>query len=1628
MTVGDHLMKTDIFRQMSGVNGTGIKVGVISNGVTHYMDAVKTGDLPPDLTVVGSMGDGDEGTAMLEIIHDIAPGAKLYFTPVEGGIESFNDAVDKLVGVNCDIICDDVGWLTDPYFEDGQISDHLNNIFSKNPKLIYISAAGNQAQYHIQTSFQDGGGGWSLFSNKTGKNTELPLEVDPGGSVKIFLEWDDQFKSAKNVYDLYLVDPRTGDVVSKSPDIETGKSPPLAYIVYTNDGNETIPLVLKVKKAGSSEKKTLELFLSLSGARTDTSFLNPIDSIHGLTAAPEVISVAAASPLEIPVSEPFSSQGTITISYPKPEKRKKPDITGIDGVQVSGSGGFITPFYGTSAATPHIAGFIALVLSYDKNLSRKEIYNLLIKTADDLGQKGWDEVYGYGLPDGEKVYNYLSGLNIKISGTENKTNQPGESNTKKKLNQLENCPEGSEWNLQEQTCVLIPGRFEITNPVTISSPGVYDIGKDIESNREYAIRITSSDVRIEGNGHIVQSVPVQIGITPSKPQTGIYIGPDSDTRQITNVTVNNLVVSHSYEGIGVKNTEFYLLTNCVLNGNSRGIDVLESSSGIISGNKINNNGESGIELGDGSNFNTVEGNEVNKNLNGIVIRGGERNQLKENLCNSNYYDGILLTGNSQKTRVLNNTCENNGQGGISARNSNENTIEGNIADDNMWWGTSLYESSGNTLLLNKFFNNFRGINLFYADSNTIQGNILSNNIESAILFQPSGNNRVSENTIVNNEGEGIMIANGATSWQRNYIFDNYFLNKLNLFIENGAKPVYIWNLCPKPGTNIIGGLNISGNYWGTTDGQGYSQNCSDSNNDGFCDHSLVLSDSMKDEYPLSSKNQVIPSSLKNTDISPKPILQNEVRTILREGISHSFRYQKDEAIKSFQDVLKKEPQNTEALMYLSIFYSDIGSFKESIETIDKAIAIAPYSAELWNAKGNTLLLKMQNYEKAVLAYDEAIRINPYDINSISNKGFSLFNLGRYNDAIAEYNLANSINPKIADTWNKLGNAQLSTGNVSLAMASYDKSLELDPEFIFSWNNRGIALLEQGKYEEAVCSFGTALSLDPSYAAANLGRATALMALGRYNEAVEDYTSYLKFEPDSPAVSANLTLAKSKSDTSGGNQVSIDCKSGLSKLSKINNYNLEAIVSCPKSVDSDIFVTQSGKSTVMPAAQINKCAPAWLPVTKKATGTKKILVDLSHAERVKIDNKTAPSLDFEKNPRLFNWQSWADDMRKNGYSVDSIQNKSITEDTLAGYDLLIITQPDSTKDGIAYFTKNEIAAISNFVNSGNGLLLMGQQFMGGMNEEEYNSDYWSRYSYDLILNNLLMELKLPMRFTSGNTGDYPYDLIVSDNPIIQIKNELPDIWISTDNLKNNSTIKFASFHANSISSNGGQDIAKGDNSVYTTPRNNNFSPVISPKKSQPVLIASSRSGCGLVVLYGDPSAWQTENYNGIIYANSNYNEKEVAQSLVKLLTSNDILCEYSVERGCDENLIKPKKTPEGSFTAVNTVNSDKTKNFIQITTNPVAAVKTKSRMVAANPTLLFDVVPSTEVKYQIVAAVTTESRMVAANPTLLFDVVPSTEVKYQIVAAVTTESRVVAAKPISFSLLPLDDGRMVRRTI
>jgi len=427
ITEGDAIHNTEIVRNAYGLDGTGINIGVISDGVDSRSSAQLSGDLPPDglgLTVVSNTQGGDEGTALLEIIYDMVPGANLFFHDYGTDITEFNAAIDNLVDEECDIICDDVGFLFEPFFEDGTIASHISSVITSND-IIYVSACGNSGGSHHQADFyplssfvvnHDFSLGTSPDDNYMYAN--IPANQD----LIVIFQWNEFFGASGENYNLGLFSFDDEAYVQVSIDVQDGDDDPLEYLFYTpTTSGDTDDYAIVIQKADESvEDKIVELYIYPYGTASNYSNNNiPDDGIFGHPAVEEVVSVGAIDQATPGTIEYFSSWGPSTIEFPTTEIRQTPKIVGVDGNVISGAGGFgywdgtNYRFYGTSASAPHIVAVLAQAWSYDLMQTGDDVRQLLYDWPVDLGAAGYDNIFGYGRGDALNIFD--NALPVELS-------------------------------------------------------------------------------------------------------------------------------------------------------------------------------------------------------------------------------------------------------------------------------------------------------------------------------------------------------------------------------------------------------------------------------------------------------------------------------------------------------------------------------------------------------------------------------------------------------------------------------------------------------------------------------------------------------------------------------------------------------------------------------------------------------------------------------------------------------------------------------------------------------------------------------------------------------------------------------------------------------------------------------------------------------------------------------------------------------------------------------------------------------------------------------------------------------------------------------------------------------------
>lgn len=433
-TEGDVAHATDVARVNFNIDGSGVQVGAMSDSVDALADLQASGDLPPGVTVLpGQSGNpgSSEGTALMEIIHDMAPAADLFFATGVGGEAQMAQNILDLAAAGCDVIVDDILYLGEAVFQDGIIAQAVDQVVSQG--VHYYSSAGNSGNFNKGTagvwegdyvatalpaplngmglSAHDFGAATRTTATELGSaNSNVVTEQDLNDAPLFTLQWADPFGASGNDYDFFLLDAALSNVLASSTNTQNGNDFPIEFILSGGIDHSGNRLVV-VKVAGD------DVFIHVNTHRGRLEFATP-GQIFGHPAAEGAMTVAAVNVATAgggqfvggpanPV-EDFSSDGPRRIFFnpdgspvafteggPSSTVRQKPDITAADGVSTATPG--FDPFFGTSASAPHSAAISALYKELFPSVSSESAYDLFRSSALDIEDSGFDRDSGAGI-------------------------------------------------------------------------------------------------------------------------------------------------------------------------------------------------------------------------------------------------------------------------------------------------------------------------------------------------------------------------------------------------------------------------------------------------------------------------------------------------------------------------------------------------------------------------------------------------------------------------------------------------------------------------------------------------------------------------------------------------------------------------------------------------------------------------------------------------------------------------------------------------------------------------------------------------------------------------------------------------------------------------------------------------------------------------------------------------------------------------------------------------------------------------------------------------------------------------------------------------------------------------------
>ena len=376
----------------AGWTGRGVKLGVIDGGFAGYRARQASGDLPKDLEVADfcalSRFEGMEhGTAVAEIIHEMAPGARLYLICIDDGV-GLGEAIAFARANGIQIVNHSAAWFN-TWRGDGtgpRESPEGVAATAHAAGMLWVNSAGNYARAHWAGRFKETSWGRHEFAAGDTGNTFV---LEPRTEACVFLKWDDWPVTTQD-FDLFVYRERGNVGIAAAIDEQSGQEEPREHTCFSFDGDTPEPFSVVVQRKSGFGTPRLDVFVP--GRRLQ--YQTAAGSLGEPASSPVTLAVGAVC-WQTNEVEPYTSQG------PTIDGRRKPEISGPDSVSSATFGAFAecgahVGFPGTSASSPHVAAAAALVKQARPAWTAEQISSFLLRRTADVGVPGRDSQSGVG--------------------------------------------------------------------------------------------------------------------------------------------------------------------------------------------------------------------------------------------------------------------------------------------------------------------------------------------------------------------------------------------------------------------------------------------------------------------------------------------------------------------------------------------------------------------------------------------------------------------------------------------------------------------------------------------------------------------------------------------------------------------------------------------------------------------------------------------------------------------------------------------------------------------------------------------------------------------------------------------------------------------------------------------------------------------------------------------------------------------------------------------------------------------------------------------------------------------------------------------------------------------------------
>lgn len=211
--------------------------------------------------------------------------------------------------------------------------------------------------------------------------------------------------------------------------------------------------------------------------------------------------------------------------------------------------------------------------------------------------------------------------------------------------------------------------------------------------------------------------------------------------------------------------------------------------------------------------------------------------------------------------------------------------------------------------------------------------------------------------------------------------------------------------------------------------------------------------------------------------------------LTNRGVAHTQRGEMDQAIEDLNNSLKINNKVGNTYQARGNYFTLTGDFAKARQDLEEAVKLIPDSSASWALLGNAQYMSGQE-EQAFQSFDRAVKVRPSDYSIYAFRGWIYVLRKEYDKAAADFRQALKYRPDEPSTVNNLSMVTTQLGDAQEGLKIADKAVKITEGKLLAYavNNRAFALLELNRPDDAKPELDRSIRLDDqnAWAYRNLG--------------------------------------------------------------------------------------------------------------------------------------------------------------------------------------------------------------------------------------------------------------------------------------------------------------------------------------------------------------------------------------------------------------------------------------------------------------------------------------------------------------------------------------------------------------